>query len=109
MEEPITQHPKCMQGNNMIKPAVSLAKMLAAHIGMVADGKVYYFRQDFLKEMEKKAGHTIEFRHLASYCLKKGKTVNCYQDKCYISFNALSITEQEWFEDLKEKTKEEEL
>ena len=44
----------------MIKPAVSLAKMLAAHIGMVADGKAYYFRQNFLKEMEKKIANIRE-------------------------------------------------
>ena len=84
------------------RDAVELARTLNANIGIVAYGKAFYFYQGLLEEMERKSGMTIELGHLVELCREEGKEIGPRFNRCFVSLNALGVSEEEWLQDLKE-------
>ena len=84
------------------RDAVELARTLNANIGIVAYGKACYFYQGLLEEMERKSGMTIELGHLVELCREEGKEIGPRFNRCFVSLNALGVSEEEWLQDLKE-------
>ena len=82
--------------------AVDMSRSLNAHIGIVANGKAFYFYQGLLEEMEKKSGMTIKLGHLVELCREEGKEIGLCLNHCLVSLNALDVTEEEWLKDLEE-------
>ena len=93
-----------MDGQDQIfgRDAVELSRNLNAHIGIVAYGKAFYFYQGLLEEMEKKSGQTIMLGHLVELCREEGKEIGPRFNRCFVSLNALGVSEEEWLQDLKE-------
>lgn len=93
-----------MDGQDQIfsRDAVELSRTLNAHIGIVAYGKAFYFYQGLLEEMERKSGMTIELGHLVELCREEGKEIGPRFNRCFVSLNALGVSEEEWLQDLKE-------
>ena len=84
------------------RDAVDMSRRLNAHIGIVAYGKAFYFYQGLLEEMERKSGMTIELGHLVELCREEGKEIGPRFNRCFVSLNALGVSEEEWRQDLKE-------
>lgn len=84
------------------RDAVELARTLNANIGIVAYGKAFYFHKVLLEEMGKQVGQTIELGHLVALCAEKGREVDLCNTRCFITLNALDITEEQWFNELEE-------
>ena len=84
------------------RDAVELSRSLNAHVGIVAYGKAFYFYQGLLEEMERKSGMTIELGHLVELCREEGKEIGPRFNRCFVSLNALGVSEEEWLQDLKE-------
>ena len=84
------------------RDAVDMSRRLNAHIGIVAYGKAFYFYQGLLEEMERKSGMTIELGHLVELCREEGKEIGPRFNRCFVSLNALGVSEEEWLQDLKE-------
>ena len=84
------------------RDAVELARTLNANIGIVAYGKAFYFYHGLLEDMEKKAGHTINLGHLVELCREEGKEVGLCATRCFVTLNALDITEEQWLKELEE-------
>lgn len=84
------------------RDAVELARTLNANIGIVAYGKAFYFYKVLLEEMGKQVGQTIELGHLVALCAEKGREVDICNTRCFITLNALDITEEQWFNELEE-------
>ena len=93
-----------MDGQDQIfgRDAVELSRNLNAHIGIVAYGKAFYFYQGLLEEMGKKSGQTIMLGHLVELCREEGKEIGPRFNRCFVSLNALGVSEEEWLQDLKE-------
>ena len=102
MDEQVKQ--QGMDGQDQIfgRDAVELSRNLNAHIGIVAYGKAFYFYQGLLEEMEKKSGQTIMLGHLVELCREEGKEIGPRFNRCFVSLNALGVSEEEWLQDLKE-------
>ena len=102
MDEQVKQ--QGMDGQDQIfgRDAVELSRNLNAHIGIVAYGKAFYFYQGLLEEMEKKSGQTIMLGHLVELCREEGKEIGPRFNSCFVSLNALGVSEEEWLQDLKE-------
>ena len=102
MDEQVKQ--RGMDGQDQIfsRDAVELSRTLNAHIGIVAYGKAFYFYQGLLEEMEKKSGQTIMLGHLVELCREEGKEIGPRFNRCFVSLNALGVSEEEWLQDLKE-------
>lgn len=88
------------------RDAVELARTLNANIGIVAYGKAFYFYKVLLEEMGKQVGQTIELGHLVALCAEKGREVDICNTRCFITLNALGVSEQEWLNDLAEMGKD---
>ena len=88
------------------RDAVELARTLNANIGIVAYGKAFYFYHGLLEDMEKKAGHTINLGHLVELCREEGKEVGLCATRCFVTLNALDITEEQWLQELKDMGKD---
>ena len=84
------------------RDAVELSRNLNAHIGIVAYGKAFYFYQGLLEEMERRSGMTIELGHLIELCREEGKEVDLCHNRCFVSLNALDVTEEQWLKELEE-------
>ena len=84
------------------RDAVELARTLNANIGIVAYGKAFYFYQGLLEEMERKSGMTIELGHLVELCREEGKEIGPRFNRCFVSLNALDVTEEQWLQELEE-------
>lgn len=84
------------------RDAVDLSRTLNANIGIVAYGKAFYFYRGLLEEMEKKAGQTINLGHLVELCREEGKEVDLCHNRCFVTLNALDITEEQWLKELEE-------
>ena len=84
------------------RDAVELARTLNANLGIVAYGKAFYFYQGLLEERERKSGMTIELGHLVELCREEGKEIGPRFNRCFVSLNALGVSEEEWLQDLKE-------
>ena len=93
-----------MDGQEQIfsQDAVDMSRSLNAHIGIVAYGKAFYFYQRLLEEMEKKSGQTIMLGHLVELCREEGKEIGPRFNRCFVSLNALGVSEEEWLQGLKE-------
>ena len=93
-----------MDGQDQIfgRDAVDLSRTLNANIGIVAYGKAFYFYKGLLEEMEKKAGQTINLGHLVELCREEGKEVDLCHNRCFVTLNALDITEEQWLKELEE-------
>ena len=93
-----------MDGQDQIfdRDAVELSRTLNAHIGIVAYGKAFYFYQRLLEEMEKKSGQTIMLGHLVELCREEGKEIGPRFNRCFVSLNALEVSEEEWLKELEE-------
>ena len=93
-----------MDGQDQIfgRDAVELSRTLNAHIGIVAYGKAFYFYQGLLEEMERRSGMTIELGHLIELCREEGKEVDLCHNRCFVSLNALDVTEEQWLKELEE-------
>ena len=93
-----------MDGQDQIfgRDAVELSRTLNAHIGIVAYGKAFYFYQGLLEEMERKSGMTIELGQLVALCREEGKEVDLCHNRCFVSLNALDVTEEQWLKELEE-------
>ena len=102
MDEQVKQ--QGMDGQDQIfgRDAVELSRNLNAHIGIVAYGKAFYFYQGLLEEMKKKSGQTIMLGHLVELCREEGKEIGPRFNRCFVSLNALGVSEEEWLQDLKE-------
>ena len=84
------------------RDAVDLSRTLNANIGIVAYGKAFYFYRGLLEEMAKKAGQTINLGHLVELCREEGKEVDLCHNRCFVTLNALDITEEQWLKELEE-------
>ena len=82
--------------------AVEIARSTNAHIGIVANGKAFYFYKDMLEDMEQKAGHIIKIGHLIALCAEQGKDIGINSTRCSLSLNTLDISEEQWLSELKE-------
>ena len=93
-----------MDGQDQIfgRDAVELSRTLNAHIGIVAYGKAFLFYQGLLEDMEKKSGMTIELGHLVELCREEGKEIDLCHNRCFVSLNALDVTEEQWLKELEE-------
>lgn len=93
-----------MDGQDQIfsRDAVDMSRRLNAHIGIVAYGKAFYFYEGLLEEMERKSGMTIELGHLVELCREEGKEVDLCHNRCFVSLNALDVTEEQWLKELEE-------
>lgn len=102
MDEQVKQ--RGMDGQDQIfsRDAVELSRTLNAHIGIVAYGKAFYFYQGLLEEMEKKSGQTIMLGHLVELCREEGKEIGPRFNRCFVSLNALEVSEEEWLKELEE-------
>lgn len=102
MEEQAKQ--QGMDGMEQIfsRDAVDMSRRLNAHIGIVAYGKAFYFYQRLLEEMEKKSGQTIMLGHLVELCREEGKEIGPRFNRCFVSLNALDVTEEQWLKELEE-------
>ena len=102
MDEQVKQQGMDGQDQIFSRDAVELSRTLNAHIGIVAYGKAFYFYQRLLEEMEKKSGQTIMLGHLVELCREEGKEIGPRFNRCFVSLNALGVSEEEWLQDLKE-------
>ena len=102
MDEQVKQQGMDGQDQTFSRDAVELSRTLNAHIGIVAYGKAFYFYQRLLEEMEKKSGQTIMLGHLVELCREEGKEIGPRFNRCFVSLNALGVSEEEWLQDLKE-------
>ena len=102
MDEQVKQQGMDGQDQIFSRDAVELSRTLNAHIGIVAYGKAFYFYQRLLEEMEKKSGQTIMLGHLVELCREEGKEIGPRFNRCFVSLNALEVSEEEWLQDLKE-------
>ena len=102
MDEQVKQQGMDGQDQIFSRDAVELSRTLNAHIGIVAYGKAFYFYQGLLEEMERKSGMTIELGHLVELCREEGKEIGPRFNRCFVSLNALGVSEEEWLQDLKE-------
>ena len=84
------------------RDAVELSRSLNTHVGIVAYGKAFYFYQGLLEEMERKSGMTIELGHLVELCREEGREVDLCHNRCFVSLNALDVTEEQWLKELEE-------
>ena len=52
--------------------------------------------------MEKKSGQTIMLGHLVELCREEGKEIGPRFNRCFVSLNALDVTEEQWLKELEE-------
>ena len=102
MEEQVKQQGSGEVDQLYKRDAVDLSRTLNANIGIVAYGKAFYFYKGLLEQMEKKAGQTIELGHLVELCREEGKEVGLCATRCFVTLNALDITEEQWLKGLEE-------
>ena len=102
MEEQVKQQGSGEVDQLYKRDAVDLSRTLNANIGIVAYGKAFYFYKGLLEQMEKKAGQTIELGHLVELCREEGKEVGLCATRCFVTLNALDITEEQWLKELEE-------
>ena len=102
MDEQVKQQGMDGQDKLFSRDAVELSRNLNAHIGIVAYGKAFYFYQGLLEEMERRSGMTIELGHLIELCREEGKEVDLCHNRCFVSLNALDVTEEQWLKELEE-------
>ena len=102
MEEQVKQQGMDGQDQIFSRDAVDMSRRLSAHIGIVAYGKAFLFYQGLLEDMEKKSGMTIELGHLVELCREEGKEVDLCHNRCFVSLNALDVTEEQWLKELEE-------
>ena len=102
MEEQVKQQGMDGQDQIFSRDAVDMSRRLNANIGIVAYGKAFYFYQGLLEEMEKKSGQTIKLGHLVELCREEGKEVDLCHNRCFVSLNALDVTEEQWLKELEE-------
>ena len=102
MEEQVKQQGSGEVDQLYKRDAVDLSRTLNANIGIVAYGKAFYFYKGLLEQMEKKAGQTIELGHLVELCREEGKEVGLCAIRCFVTLNALDITEEQWLKELEE-------
>ena len=102
MDEQVKQQGMDGQDQIFSRDAVELSRTLNAHIGIVAYGKAFYFYQGLLEEMEKKSGQTIMLGHLVELCREEGKEIGPRFNRCFVSLNALEVSEEEWLKELEE-------
>ena len=102
MEEQVKQQGSGEVDQLYKRDAVDLSRTLNANIGIVAYGKAFYFYKGLLEQMEKKAGQTIELGHLVELCREEGKEVGFCATRCFVTLNALDITEEQWLKELEE-------
>lgn len=102
MEEQVKQQGSGEVDQLYKRDAVDLSRTLNANIGIVAYGKAFYFYKGLLEEMEKKAGQTINLGHLVELCREEGKEVDLCHNRCFVTLNALDITEEQWLKELEE-------
>lgn len=106
MEEQVKQRESSGVDQVYKRDAVDLSRTLNANIGIVAYGKAFYFYRGLLEEMEKKAGQTINLGHLVELCRENGQDVDLCHNRCFVTLNALDITEEEWLQELKDMGKD---
>ena len=106
MEEQVKQQGSGEVDQLYKRDAVDLSRTLNANIGIVAYGKAFYFYKGLLEQMEKKAGQTIELGHLVELCREEGKEVGLCATRCFVTLNALDITEEQWLQELKDMGKD---
>ena len=102
MDEQVKQQGMDGQDKLFSRDAVDISRSLNAHIGIVANGKAFYFYQGLLEEMEKKSGMTIKLGHLVELCREEGKEIGPRFNRCFVSLNALEVSEEEWLKELEE-------
>ena len=102
MEEQVKQQGSGEVDQLYKRDAVDLSRTLNANIGIVAYGKAFYLYKGLLEQMEKKAGQTIELGHLVELCREEGKEVGLCATRCFVTLNALDITEEQWLKELEE-------
>ena len=102
MEEQVKQQGSGEVDQLYKRDAVDLSRTLNANIGIVAYGKAFYFYKGLLEEMEEKAGQTINLGHLVELCREEGKEVDLCHNRCFVTLNALDITEEQWLKELEE-------
>lgn len=102
MTEQVKQQGMDVQDQIYGRDAVDMARTLNANIGIVAYGKAFYFYKGLLEEMQKKSGQTINLGHLVELCREEGKEVGLCNSRCFVTLNALDITEELWLNELEE-------
>ena len=82
--------------------ATEMARSTNAHIGIIANGRAFYFYKEMLEEMERKAGRPIEIGHLIALCAEKGKEIGIKNTRCSLTLNALDISEEQWLREIQD-------
>lgn len=87
--------------------AVELSKSTNAHIGIVAYGKAFYYRQEVLEEMQSKVNKVIDIGHLIVLTKDKGQDIGFDSGHVGLSLHALDTTAEEWLQQVAEQMNEE--